>query len=82
MTADVIKTAQLTRRATHQQQRFAQKLGGKKVARLCQLLAMSDHLPGSGKDALVFLRANLGVGIERRGNGPCPRNVGINLKCR
>ena len=82
MTADVIETAQLALGAAHQQQRFAQKFGGEKVARLGQLLAPSDHLPGAGKDSLVFARADFWVGIERRRNGPGPRNVGIDLKCR
>ncbi len=66
MTADVIEAAQLTLRAAHQQQRFAQKLGGKKVARLRQLFTMSNHLPRTCEDPLVFLRPNPGIDIERR----------------
>ena len=55
MTADVVETAQLALSAAHQQQRFAQQFGGEKVAGLGKLFAMSDHLPGTGKDSLVLL---------------------------
>ena len=82
MAADVIKAAQLTLSAAHQQQRLAQKVGGEEVAGLQQLLAMPNHLPGAGKDAISFPRAHLRVGIEDRRNRPGPGNVSIDLNGR
>jgi hypothetical protein len=64
------KSAQLTLGAAHQQQRLAQQLRGKEVARLQQLLVMPHHLPGTSKDAISFPRAHLRVGVEKGRNRP------------
>ena len=82
MAADVIKSAQLTLGTAHQQQRFAQKVGGEEVAGLQQLLAMPNHLPGASKDAISFPRAHLRIGIEDCRNRPGPGDVGIDLNGR
>lgn len=80
MTADVVEPAELLVGAANDKQRFADQLGGEVVARVGDLVVVSDHLPGAGEDLLFFQGGGGGIAIKKSGKSPGAGDVGIDVE--
>src|SRR5436305_1226771 len=77
MSTHVIEGAQTTVRATHQKQRFTNKVCCEIVADICYLARVSYDLPCAREEFLLLLEEDTRVGVERRRQRPGACNVGV-----
>jgi hypothetical protein len=53
---------------------------GKTIARVRDLVAVADDLPGATEYLFLLQREHFGVGVERSGNGPSTGEVGVDAQ--
>jgi len=78
--ADVIEAAKFALESASDQERLTAQVGGKEVAGINDLVGVSDDLPGTGENTILFEVGDIRIDIILCRNGPGDGYVGVDFE--
>ena len=82
MAAHVVKTAQLSIKSTHKNERLTYQLSREVIAGIRHLAGVTNDLPSTAKYLFLLRHEHFGGSVDVRRQSPGVRNVGLNVELR